>query len=69
MLEMKHAHVVWKQMFCKFDHDNHLFIYVCSTRFLHMFCNYVAGLLLLHVCLLYLTMLDVILNCNVVISF
>lgn len=26
MLEMKHTHVVWKQMFCKFDHDNRLFI-------------------------------------------
>ena len=71
MLEMKHTHVVWKQMFCKFDHDNRLFIlyYVCSTRFLHNFCDHVAGLLLLHVCSLYLTMLDVILFYSVVISF
>ena len=44
-------------------------LYICSTRFSHMFCDYGAGLLLLHVCLLYLMMLDVILFCNVVISF
>lgn len=64
MLEMKHMHVVQRQMFCTFDHGS-IFLNVFAVLGVY---DYVAGLLLLHVCLLCLTILDVVCY-NFVISF